>query len=99
MQPARIKPHAKEHTNNPDQKPNFRGHAAGDVEVTRDCGKAPPSPKRTPRRPHKRTPRRPQTKHSTPHRRGEPRGRHPLLEKGNTEVLRCKHPRVRIDEL
>ena len=38
MQPARIKPHAKEHTNNPVQKPNFRGHAAGDVEVTRDCG-------------------------------------------------------------
>ena len=33
MQPARIKPHAKEHTNNPVQKPNFRGHAAGDVEV------------------------------------------------------------------
>ena len=27
MQPARIKPHAKEHTNNPVQKPNFRGHA------------------------------------------------------------------------
>jgi hypothetical protein len=26
-QPARIKPHAKEHTNNPVQKPNFRGHA------------------------------------------------------------------------
>ena len=41
MQPARIKPHAKEHTNNPVQKPNFRGHAAGDVEVTRACGKAP----------------------------------------------------------
>ena len=28
MQPARIKPHAKEHTNNPVQRPNFRGHAA-----------------------------------------------------------------------
>ena len=42
MQPARIKPHAKEHTNNPVQKPNFRGHAAGDVEVTRACGKALP---------------------------------------------------------
>jgi hypothetical protein len=41
MQPARIKPHAKEHTNNPGQRPNFRGHAAGDVEVTRACGKAP----------------------------------------------------------
>ena len=27
MQPARMKPHAKEHTNNPVQKPNFRGHA------------------------------------------------------------------------
>ena len=35
MQPARIKPHAKEHTNNPVQRPNFRGHAAGDGEVTR----------------------------------------------------------------
>ena len=41
MQPARIKPHAKEHTNNPVQKPNFRGHAAGDVEVTRACGEGP----------------------------------------------------------
>jgi hypothetical protein len=27
MQPARIKSHAKEHTNNPIQTPNFRGHA------------------------------------------------------------------------
>ena len=44
MQPARIKPHAKEHTNNPVQKPNFRGHAAGDVEVTRACGKVPSLP-------------------------------------------------------
>ena len=34
MQPARIKPHAKEHTNNPVQRPNFRGHAAGDGDVT-----------------------------------------------------------------
>ena len=47
MQPARIKLHAKEH--NPVQRPNFRGHAAGDVEVTRACGKAPPPPKRTPK--------------------------------------------------
>ena len=38
MQPARIKPHAKEHTNNPVQRPNFRGHAAGDGDVTRACG-------------------------------------------------------------
>ena len=38
MQPARIKPHAKEHTNNPVQRPHFRGHAAGDVEVTRSFG-------------------------------------------------------------
>jgi hypothetical protein len=44
MQPARIQPHAKEHTNNPVQRPNFRGHAAGDVEVTRDCGKVPSLP-------------------------------------------------------
>ena len=28
MQPARTKPHAKEHTNNPVQKPNFRGQGA-----------------------------------------------------------------------
>ena len=28
MQPARIKPHAKEHTNNPVQRPNFRGQGA-----------------------------------------------------------------------
>ena len=27
MQPARIKLHAKEHTNNPVQRPNFRGHS------------------------------------------------------------------------
>ena len=27
MQPARMKPHAKEHTNNPVQRPNLRGHA------------------------------------------------------------------------
>jgi hypothetical protein len=26
MQPARMKLHAQEHTNNPVQKPNFRGH-------------------------------------------------------------------------
>ena len=42
MQPARIKLHAKEHTNNPVQRPNFRGHAAGDVEVTRACGRHHP---------------------------------------------------------
>ena len=28
MQPARIKLHAKEHTNNPVQKPHFRGQGA-----------------------------------------------------------------------
>ena len=39
MQPARIKLHAKEHTNNPVQRPDFGGHAAGDVEVTRARGK------------------------------------------------------------
>ena len=80
MQPTRFKLNAKERTSNPVQRLHFRGHAAGDVEVTRACGKAPPPPKRTPRRP--------QTKQSTPHRRGEPRGRHPPLDKGNTEVLR-----------
>ena len=41
MQPARA-PRAKEHTNNPVQKPNFRGHATGDGEVTRACGRLPP---------------------------------------------------------
>ena len=35
---CRMKPHAKEHTNNPVQRPNFRGHAAGDGDVTRACG-------------------------------------------------------------
>jgi hypothetical protein len=29
MQPARIKPDAKEHTNNPVQRPNFRGQNKG----------------------------------------------------------------------
>jgi len=43
MQPARA-PRAKEHTNNPVQRPNFRGHATGDVEVTRDYGKGPSLP-------------------------------------------------------
>ena len=43
MQPARIKPHTKEHTNNPVQRPNFRGHAAGDVEVTRAKGGTTPA--------------------------------------------------------
>jgi hypothetical protein len=32
MQPARIKLHAKEHTNNPVQRPHFRGHA-GTMEL------------------------------------------------------------------
>jgi hypothetical protein len=31
MQPARIKLHAKEHTSNPVQRPNFRGHALLEV--------------------------------------------------------------------
>jgi hypothetical protein len=39
MQPARFKLNAKERTNNAVQRPNFRGRAAGDVEVTRACGK------------------------------------------------------------
>ena len=47
MQPARIKLHAKEHTNNPVQRPNFRGHAAGDGEVTRACGKQAREPLQT----------------------------------------------------
>ena len=35
MQPARIKPHAKEHTNNPVQRPNLRGHAI--TKIYLDC--------------------------------------------------------------
>jgi len=35
MQPARIKLHAKEHTNNPVQRPNFRGHALTTAEETK----------------------------------------------------------------
>ena len=34
MQPARFKLHAEERTCSPVQSPNFRGRAAGDVEVT-----------------------------------------------------------------
>ena len=58
MQPARIKPHAKEHTNNPVQRPNFRGHAAGDGEVTRAWGSqmAAPTGKGTPTDDHSRGP-------------------------------------------
>jgi hypothetical protein len=58
MQPARIKPHAKEHTNNPVQRPNFRGHAAGDGEVTRACGSqmSAPTGKGTPTDDHSRGP-------------------------------------------
>ena len=39
MQPARIKPHAKEHTNNPVQIPHSRGHA-----LTKSRGRKSPSP-------------------------------------------------------
>jgi hypothetical protein len=46
MQPARMKLHAKGHTNNPVQRPNFRGHAAGDGEVTRACGSRQGNPYR-----------------------------------------------------
>jgi len=58
MQPARIKPHAKEHTNNPVQRSNFRGHAAGDGEVTRACGSqmSAPTGKGTPTDDHPRDP-------------------------------------------
>ena len=41
MQHARFKPHAKERTCNPVQRPDFRGRAAGDVEVTRAEGGTP----------------------------------------------------------
>jgi hypothetical protein len=78
MQPARIKPHAKEHTNNPVQKPNFRGHAAGDVEVTRACGKAP--------RPSKMTQRSHWTMHVPPPIGAENHGADTLPVRGNAEV-------------
>ena len=57
MQPARA-PRAKEHTNNPVQRPNFRGHAAGDGEVTRAGGRqmAAPTGKGTPTDDHSRGP-------------------------------------------
>jgi hypothetical protein len=35
MQPARFKLNSEERTANPVQRPNWRGQAAGDVEVTR----------------------------------------------------------------
>ena len=43
MQPARFKLHAVEGTCNPVQSPNCRGHAAGDVEVTRAKGGTTPA--------------------------------------------------------
>ena len=88
MQPARIKPHAKEHTNNPVQKPNFRGQAAGDVEVTRACGEAP--------RPSKDD-----SKESLDDACHPPqaRGTTVLTPSQEGETFRWKHPRARIDEL
>ena len=51
-----LSPTQKEHTNNPVQKPNFRGHAAGDGEVTRAGGRqmAAPTGKGTPTDDHSR---------------------------------------------
>jgi hypothetical protein len=43
MQPARFKLHAKEHTNNPVQRPNFRGHA-----LTKGGGRVLGLPEETP---------------------------------------------------
>ena len=88
MQPARIKPHAKEHTNNPVQKPNCRGHAAGDVEVTRACGEGP--------RPSKDD-----SKESLDDACHPPqaRGTTVLTPSQEGETFRWKHPRARIDEL
>ena len=88
MQPARFKLHAKEHTNNPVQRPNFRGHAAGDVEVTRACGRHHPRLRgllgvlRRSRVPPIDA--EDLGADTLPKVRGKPR---------------CKHPRVRIDEL
>ena len=44
MQPARMKLHAKEHTNNPVHRPNFRGHAltkGGSSPSTQDSTRDP----------------------------------------------------------
>jgi hypothetical protein len=87
MQPARIKPHAKEHTNNPVQRPNFRGHGAGDVEVTRARGKAPPLPIGS---------KEPIARRMTPPTGAENHGADTLRGRG---VRMCKHPRARYDEL
>jgi hypothetical protein len=43
MQPARFKLHSEERTCSPVQRPNFRGRAAGDVEVTRAEGGTTPA--------------------------------------------------------
>ena len=90
MQPARIKLHAKEHTNNPVQRPNFRGHAAGDVEVTRACGRHHPRLRGLLGGLRRST---------VPPIGAENLGADTLPGKGNTEVLRGKHPRGRMDEL
>ena len=86
MQPARA-PRAKEHTNNPVQKPNWRGHAAGDVEVTRACGEGP--------RPSKDD-----SKESLDDACHPPqaRGTTVLTPSQEGETFRWKHPRARIDE-
>ena len=45
MQPARIKLHAKEHTNNPVQKPHFRGQGTKRKETPKD--QKSPRPRRS----------------------------------------------------
>jgi hypothetical protein len=45
MQPARIKPHAKEHTNNPVQRPHFRGQGTKRKETPKD--QKSPRPRRS----------------------------------------------------
>ena len=87
MQPARIKLHAKENTNNPVQRPYFRGHAAGDVEVTRDCGKVPSLPTGF---------KEPEDRRTVTPTGAENHGADTLPGKG---TWRCKHPGARYDEL
>jgi len=83
-----LSPTQKEHTNNPVQKPNCRGHAAGDVEVTRACGEGP--------RPSKDD-----SKESLDDACHPPqaRGTTVLTPSQEGETFRWKHPRARIDEL
>ena len=76
MQPARIKLHAKEHTNNPVQRPNFRGR--GTRQVTSTTSAHPDS--FTPPGKGTRT-----SNQGNPYRRSSPRARSPAREDSGRE--------------